>query len=658
MQKVMLVSMPYTMLTMPSVGIAQLQAVVHEKLKGQVEVDPAYCYLDFAEYVGFDQYDMIGRYEDKALLDWMFRQVAFAEPDNVESYREFFFSDGNFPRKRKAFQFVLEKRRGINAFLDSLIARYRMRDYDVVGFTSMMSQNLASFALARRLKQLNPRVVTVLGGPNAEHPMGETIAEHIEQIDYVFSGEALVNFPQFLQALIAEDYAAIRSLRGIHVHTAVEMRKAVGFTGPAFAGIPITIANQSGGCGTSELEENSGDAFNLNDMPMLNYTAYVERVEQSPLRDQLTPDLIILFQTSTGCWWADKVPCSFCGLTPHAFRQMSSTKAKSYLNELIERYKGRFATFSATDPCMPVEYPTEVFSEVNRDRAVIMQYEVKAKMPASDMVAMANANVILPQPGIESLSTRTLKIMRKGVTAFHNVQFLKNCAQHGLYPIWNILYGFPNKDYDELDTSKLIEDIQTLCHFPPPSSAVPIAFQRYSEYFKDPHKYGLKLRPLPSYFYVYPFDESVISELAYSFCDEKYERQQSSRHAAAIRALNTEVVNWMYRFRDRIPKLYFSGEQSIYDSRFGEPTTLPITQAQRELLCFLDEPRSMREIAARFSLSEEAAQQAVEPLRQARLLFCERDKLLNIVCDQCALTAEVYKNYYINFVKNSTTAFE
>lgn len=654
----MLVSMPYTMLTMPSVGVAQLQAVVNEKFKDQVKIDSVYCYLDFAEYVGFKQYDAIGHFENKGLLDWMFRQAAFEVPDNTESYRAFFYSDGTFPRKRKLFDQITEKRRGIHAFLDSLIERYRLREYPVVGFTSMMSQNIASFALARRLKQLDPKVTTVLGGPNAEHPMGKTIAEHVPHIDYVFTGEALVNFPMFLQAYMAGDLSAVSSIRGIHTRTHVETRRVVGFSGPAFAGIPISVQNKTGGCGTSELEDNSGAAFNFNEMPMLDYSTYLERVERSPLRDRLQPELIILFQTSTGCWWADKVPCSFCGLTPHAFRQMSSAKAKSYLSELIDRYKGKFATFSATDPCMPIEYPTEVFPHVNQDKAATLQYEVKAKMPASDMIAMAQANVILPQPGIESLSTKTLKIMRKGVTAFHNVQFLKYCAEYGLYPIWNLLYGFPNKNYDELDTLKLVDDIQTVCHLPPPAANGPISYQRYSEYFKDRDKYGLKLRPVDYYGYVYPFSDHVIEDLAYFFTDEEFERSMSEKHAEVIRAINMEVVNWMYRFREQIPQLIFRDELSVFDSRFAKPVTHAIDRTEREVLRFLNEPHSAQDVAKEFALQEEHAHRLIARLSGLRLLFSERDKYLNVVCDQCSLTADIYKNYYINFVKNSTAAFD
>jgi len=652
--------MPYTILTMPSVGLAQIQAVVRASLDDQVKIDTAYCYIDFAEFLGgLGEYNLLGTYETKGLVEWMFRDTAFAAPGNIDSYRRFFSAGGDFPGKRKVFALAEHTRAGIGQFLDNLVRRYRLTDYDVVGFTSMMSQNVASFALARRLKELHPSVITCMGGANTEHPMGKTIVQHVASIDYAFSGEALVNFPAFLQAVIAHDHPAIASLRGVHARSGIELKKAVGYSGPMLANIPIRVESlQVGGCGTSELEANSGETFNLNELPTLDYTEYLDRIEQASFRDKVRSELILPFQTSTGCWWADKVPCSFCGLTPHAFRQMTASKARKYITELIDRYKDKFWVFEATDPCMPVEYPKEVFAHINQDKGAILQYEVKAMMPVEDLAEMAKANVILPQPGIESLSTRTLKIMRKGVTAFHNVKFLKDCTEQGLYPIWNYLYGFPNRDYDELDSDKLAQDIRTLCHLPPPSSFMPINFPRYSEYFNEGERYGLQLRPLSGYFHVYPFSEEVVAEIAYFFVDQEYNRRFTERYAAAVSAIRMEIVEWIYKFRLGVPRLCFEGEDTIRDTRSGRAVLHKVDRMRRELLKILNEPKTVEEAAKKLQQPVQTTQTLIEEFVRSGFLFSERGKHFNIVCERCALTADVYKDYYVNFLKSSSTGFE
>src|SRR5215216_500857 len=70
---------------------------------------------------------------------------------------------------------LLEKRRGLEQLLDELISRHGLDEAHVVGFTSMFMQNVASFAMARRLKARNPGLVTVMGGANCEWPMGQII---------------------------------------------------------------------------------------------------------------------------------------------------------------------------------------------------------------------------------------------------------------------------------------------------------------------------------------------------------------------------------------------------------------------------------------------------------------------------------------------------
>src|SRR5262249_27735385 len=60
----------------------------------------------------------------------------------------------------------------VPAFLDALVADVPWHDVRVVGFSSTFQQNAASFALARRLKQRYPDLVTVFGGANFDGGMG------------------------------------------------------------------------------------------------------------------------------------------------------------------------------------------------------------------------------------------------------------------------------------------------------------------------------------------------------------------------------------------------------------------------------------------------------------------------------------------------------
>ena len=78
-------------------------------------------------------------------------------------------------------------------------------------------------------------------------------------------------------------------------------------------------------------------------------------------------------------------------------------------------------------------------------------WEVKANLTHEQVHLLRNAGVKQVQPGIESFSDRVLKIMRKGVTAFRNVELLKWCKEYGVKPYWNLLYGFPGETVEDYE---------------------------------------------------------------------------------------------------------------------------------------------------------------------------------------------------------------
>ncbi len=59
----------------------------------------------------------------------------------------------------------------------------------MAGFTSTFQQNTPSFALARRLKQRFPRIVTVFGGANFDDEMGPELVRAVDCVDIAVIGE-------------------------------------------------------------------------------------------------------------------------------------------------------------------------------------------------------------------------------------------------------------------------------------------------------------------------------------------------------------------------------------------------------------------------------------------------------------------------------------
>jgi hypothetical protein len=109
-----------------------------------------------------------------------------------------------------------------------------------------------------------------------------------------------------------------------------------------------------------------------------------------------------------------------------------------------------------------------------------------------------------------------LGLMRKGVSPLQNVQTLKWSREYGVYPMWNILYGFPGEQ--AADYTEVAKMAGKLSHLTPPVYCIPVAIDRFSPYFNYAADFGIRnVRAHPLYSYVYPFNDEVLFNLAYFF---------------------------------------------------------------------------------------------------------------------------------------------
>lgn len=176
------------------------------------------------------------------------------------------------------------------------------------------------------------------------------------------------------------------------------------------------------------------------------------------------------------------------------------------------------------------------------------------------------------QPGIESLATSTLKLMKKGTTAFQNVTLLKRCALYDIHPAWNLLVGFPGEE--EPVYRRYLELLPLLHHLPPPSGAYTVRFDRFSPYYGQAQTYGLDLHPLDFYSYIYPFDASDIKDFAYYFADRNINAEYFATVARWIGKLQAKVNEWRALWDpsrpENVPELFFQENSTIIrDSRYG-----------------------------------------------------------------------------------------
>ena len=617
MFKISLVNMPFANLMLPSIALTQLKSVIESRFRDRVSVEILYVNQDFVQQLGMSFYRFFtdsAEAQNSGFGDWFFRKVAFPDvPDNSEKYfrRYFPYRSEDMDRFR---QNALMKREQIEPFIEDLIKKYALDDASIIGFTSMFMQNVASFAMAKKIKECNPNVITIMGGANCETPMGQEIAKNVKSIDFVFSGPGLKSFPTFIEYCLQNETDKCHTIKGVF-----SKKNYI------FQSTPDAI----------------GEELDI-DVPIdLNYDDFMEVMEQNFGGDDIKA--ILPFETSRGCWWGERAHCTFCGLNglSMAYRAMKPELALKQFESLF-KYAPKVAEFEAVDNILPKSYLQDVLPFIDTPQTSIIFYEVKADLSEQDVQVLAKARVKLIQPGIESLATSTLKLMKKGTSAFQNIMLLKNCAIYDVQPSWNLLIGFPGEGEEVY--KKYLTDLDLLVHLPPPAGVFPVRFDRFSPYFVKADEYGLKLRPLDYYALTYPFDKQSLSNLAYYFGDINFGAAYVVTMAKWINKLKEKVSLWVARHsskRESVPpRLHFAekdGKTIVYDSRSGKAIEQEVCEAGVRILEALEKPKRLSDLAKAYDdLPDVDFERAFESLRQKGLVFQEGDKYINLVLPKAA----------------------
>jgi len=490
---------------------------------------------------------------------------------------------------------------GLDAFLDALIVGYGIADADIVGFTSMFAQNTAGFAMARKLKERNPRITTVMGGSACEGVTGLEFARRVDAVDAFFSGPALVSFPEFVR----------RRIEG------------------ATPSEPIPgVFGRSDTVGSAAEDVTVGAARDINAVPKVDFRDFLLRFGSAcPAGEQ---DPILLFETSRGCRWGQAAPCAFCGLNGLSahYRAMSPEAALRQFDELAQ-YASRSSLWLGCDNLMPPNYPSEVFPRLRLPAEVTLRYEVRPDLSRAELGIMAEAGIRYVQPGIESLCTATLKLMRKGLTAFRNIRFLVDCLATGVTPEWNLLIGTPGEP--EPVYAKLLEDIPHLVHLPPPTGVFPVEIVRFSHYFDRAGVYGLALRPHDFYRLTYPFDASAVGNIARRFVDDHTDQDMLNTW---LDRLGNAVGEWQACWRDPedrgAPALMLDGG-IISDSRGVQNARYTLDPIATAVLAALERPTDMAAVAEECGISRAEAEGAMSWLDDRRLIFTEGARYMSLV---------------------------
>ncbi|NLE46611.1 MAG: B12-binding domain-containing radical SAM protein [Chloroflexi bacterium] len=301
------------------------------------------------------------------------------------------------------------------------------RDPDVVGVTMMsVDYNPASQAIAI-VKELNPDIVTVIGGPHVTIALEDTM--NLANADYLVTREGEVTFPKLLEAIRDGSPPSDRILRG---------------ETPDLDRIPFS----------------DRDLF-LNEWRKWGYD--IDSPEVPFVAELPAPFATII--AGRGCLYH----CTFCKpgedyLFGRRTRRRSVDSVIDELRMLVDRY--HIASFMFHDDCLTedrrwVTAFTEAYIQAGFNMPFFCQSRADIIVQHEDMVQrMVRAGLRGYFIGFESGSDRMLEFIRKGTTVEQNLEAARICRRYGI-SIWaNYMMGLPTEEKaDILATIRMMKQI-------------------------------------------------------------------------------------------------------------------------------------------------------------------------------------------------------
>jgi|SRR5919199_123150 ribosomal peptide maturation radical SAM protein 1 len=616
---VVLVNMPFGSL-FPSIGLGLLKSSL-----APLNISTKVCYftLKFIKQIGISLYIDIADGRHTSICDivgeWIFSGTLFdSSPTDVENFIEDVLR-GRSPAHKAAYpqikplsdsfiQDILHVRSLAPDFLHQCLQEVLNYQPRIVAFSSTFQQHTAALSLAKLIKEQEPNVFIEFGGANCQGLMGIEVIRQFPFVDAVISGEGDRVFPELVSRVLEK--RPIYDLQGV-------------FTQDTIHSTP------------NPLNLNAPTLHELDTLPFPDYEDYF--LEWDAIHPHLTENFQprLLFETSRGCWWGEKQHCTFCGLNgmEMAYRAKSATRAMDELLYLTNKYPNY--PISVVDNILDMNYFKSFLPEIaDRQLNLELFYEVKANLKKNQVRLLQDAGITLIQPGIESLSSHVLELMRKGIKGLQNIQLLKWCKELGITAFWNLLWGFPGETPE--DYKQMAQIIPLLSHLRPPDMAGAIRIDRFSPNFIYSEQFGFQnVVPYPAYHYVYPLGDEAVANLAYFFA---FNYRQPRDVEAYVQPVKEQVLAWQsahatsaLTFIDKGTKL------QIWDLRpIAKQLLVNLPEPQRTLYLACDGIRSLHYLKQvvkeqlNQELSEGEIEEILQPLIEDGFMLREDNSFLSL----------------------------
>jgi ribosomal peptide maturation radical SAM protein 1 len=566
-----LVSMPTLSARHPSFQLGLLAPFLEQH---GFAAQPFSLFMYFGTHVGWRMNEVLAEVWPSLIGEWIWSKAAFGEAGRDDAYFAAFERNiGNICRMADCTPDDLIRIRDDAAprFIDFCVDSVDWSRFGLVGFSLVFQQVLASLALARALKERHPSLPVIFGGASLEDDIADEIMRTCPQVDYAFCGDAEVSLP-----------GAIRNI----------------LSGKPVDGQPGLMWRDGGKVAFT------GRAANLHDMratPVPDFDEYFyARREGGFARYDRGDDVLLPIETARGCWWGMKHHCTFCGLNRAGmeFRAKPAEQVLDMLEGLSRRY-GRM-DFNAIDNIMAPEYAEQLFGRLAEQKSDIrLHYEIRPYFKRAQLARMREGGLVSVQPGIESLSTHILKLMRKHSTGMRNLELMKWCTYYGINNLYNILVGFAGETAADYQTQ--CDAIGKIPHFQPPYAVAKARADRGSPMFTEPDQHGIgRLRPADCYQFIFPPDRFNLERISYYFDHDGPGMLADHEYDATFAAVGRWQDRWQRGARPRLDYRKSCTSIFIEDGRNGEARRLDYSDGAAALYEFCMDARTPAAIAEKF----------------------------------------------------------
>ncbi len=291
----------------------------------------------------------------------------------------------------------------------------RERKPDLVGIQAMTFTLIDAVLTAKAVKEANPSIPVLLGGPHVYIYPEETLS--IPQVDYILRGEAEETFSQFLETLDS---------------------------GGDFLLIPGLGYKQNG-----EIRLNPLPPL-LSDLDRLPLPArhLVPQERYYSVLAKATP--ITTMMTSRGC----PMRCIFCD-RPHLGKTFRYRSAESVVREMELCANSGIKEIFVYDDTFSIrkDRVLEVCRFIQEKRLKI-HWDIRAHVNTMDekvLDALAEAGCIRIHYGVESGNPDILRILRKGIDLKHTERVFRMTRERGIATLAYFMIGNPTETVDQIE---------------------------------------------------------------------------------------------------------------------------------------------------------------------------------------------------------------